>query len=134
MVVLAEADLDDADGVVLVDDRQAAPLEQAQDGVADVEVARPVVEVVGGQEDLSDVRAVRGERLLVGAHEDALADGGAGLELPQAGRPLAESELTDTGPDGSRGNQDDLPAGRFQALDLVGERADAGAVEGATGV
>ena len=52
VVVVAEADLGHADGVVLVDDRQAAPLEQRDDGVAGVEVARPAVEVAGGQQNL----------------------------------------------------------------------------------
>src|SRR5207248_10495570 len=113
---------------------QAAPLDQAQDGVADVEVARPAVEVVGGQEDLRDVRAVGGERLLVGAHEHALADGGAGLELPQSAGPFAQAEFADAGPDCPGGDEDDFAAGRPQPLHLVGERADAVAVEGAAGV
>jgi len=44
-VVVAELDLVDADGVVLVDDRDSVPVEEGAQRVAHVEVARPAVEV-----------------------------------------------------------------------------------------
>ena len=88
VIVVAEADLGHADRVVLVDDRQTAPLEQGQDGVAGVEIAAAAVEIAGGQQNLGRGDAVAGQAFLVGAHQEALADGGAGLQL-RAGRSAA---------------------------------------------
>ena len=112
VVVVAELDLGDADGVVLVDDRQHVPLEQREDGVADVEVAGAAVEVAGGQQDLGGVDAVLVEALLVGPHQEALADGGAGLKVAQVGGPLAQAEPADAGADGPGADQRDLAASR----------------------
>jgi len=50
VVVVAEADFGDADGIVLVDDRQTAPLEESEEGVAGVEIAGAVVEIAGGEQ------------------------------------------------------------------------------------
>ncbi len=95
----------------------------------DVEVAGAVVEVAGGQEDLRGVNAVRGEALLVELHQSRLPDRGAGLEMRQVGGPLAETEFADARADGSRADQHDLPARRADAVQLVGERLDAVAIE-----
>ena len=105
-----------------------------QDGVADVEVAGPAVEVAGGEQDLGGVDAVRREAFLVGPHQEALADGGTGLEVRQVGRPLAEAEPADAGADGPGADQGDLAAGGADALELVGQGLDAAPVERAVGV
>ena len=121
VVVVAETDLGHADGVVLVDDRQTAPLEQGDDGVADIEVARAAVEVAGGEQELRRGDAVAGEAVFPGAHEEGLADGGAGLQLPQVGGAFAQAEPADAGADGPGTDQGDLPAGGAEAVDLVGQ-------------
>ena len=82
VVVVAELDLGDADRIVFVDDWQTVPFEQRLNGVADVQISHPAVEVAGSEEDLGGADAVRGETLLVDLHQRTLADGGARLKLP----------------------------------------------------
>ena len=134
VVVVAEADLGDADGVVLVDDRQAAPLDQGDDGVAGVEVAGAAVEVAGRQQELGRGDAVRRQTVLPGAHEKSLADRGTCLELAQVGGPAAQAEPADAGADGPGRDEHDLAAGGTQALHLVGQRPHPAAVQRAAGV
>src|SRR5439155_20393465 len=121
------------DGVVLVDDRQAAPLEEGRDGVADVQVARPAVEVGRGQQQLRRRDAVAGQAVLPGAHQERLPDGGAGLQVPQVGGPLAQGEPADAGADGAGADQGDAAAGLAQAVQLVGQGLQAGRLQGAVG-
>ena len=68
-VVVAEFQLGVADGVVLVDDRHDALVEQGDERVAGVEVAFPVLEIVVGEEHLGDLEVVLGEQLGVSGHE-----------------------------------------------------------------
>ena len=66
LVVVAELDLVDADRVVLVDDRHGVALEQRVKRVPHVEVARPAVEVVMGQQQLGGMAAVPAQAFVVG--------------------------------------------------------------------
>ena len=86
-VVVAEGGLQllDADRVVLVDDRDGPQFQQGEQGIAGVEVAGAMFEVLGGQQDLGGVMAVGRKRPLVGLDQQALADGGDGLEVGQVG-------------------------------------------------
>jgi hypothetical protein len=62
VIVIPELDLLDHDGVVFVDDRDDAELQEAQQGVAGMEVAIAVGEVVAGEENLGDLLAVESRR------------------------------------------------------------------------
>ncbi len=73
-VVVAEADLVVGDGIVLVDDRDDAELEQAIDGAAGVQVLLADAEVERREQHLSRDDSEVGEGLLVHAHQPALAD------------------------------------------------------------
>jgi hypothetical protein len=94
-----------------------------------VEIADAVVEVSGGQQDLSRMDSKWGERVLVGLHECALADRGARLQVWQVGRPTAEAQPSDAGPDGARTDQAHLPPASAGAAELGGQLADAALVE-----
>ena len=85
-VVVAEADLVVGDGVVLVDDRNHAELEQAGQRLARVQVLLAVHEVERREQHLAAHEAVGVERVVVDPHEPALADGGDGLQRRQIGR------------------------------------------------
>ena len=103
-VVVAEADLVVGGGVVLVDHRDHAQLEQPGQGLAGVQVLLAVDEVERGEQDLAHGQPARGEGLVVDAHQPALAHrrdrlqrgrvGGPG-PAPQADHPAAMApELT----------------------------------------
>ena len=70
-----------------------------------------------------------GKAFLVGLHEGSLADGGAGLQMGQVGRPLAEVQLADAGADGPGADENHLPAPFPDAVELRRQRGDAPAVE-----
>ena len=95
-----------------------------------VQVADPAVEVAGGEQDLGGVDAVRGQALLVRLHEGRLADGGAGLQVRQVGRPPAQPEPADPRPDRPGANQGHPPAAGPESGELVGQGLDAAAVQG----
>ncbi len=81
----------DADRVVLVDDRHRAELEELQDRVADIEVPRAVVQVVGRKQQLRGMAAVSPQAAVVGFDQVALPDRRHGLQGGQIGRPPGES-------------------------------------------
>ena len=81
MIVVAESNLGNAYGVVFIDDGETTVLEQRQNGIAGIQIASAIVEVAGGQQNLRRGDAVTDQTILVGAHEERLTDGGAGLEL-----------------------------------------------------
>ena len=72
-VVVAEADLGGGDGVVLVDDRHDAELEQLGEGLVGVAVVGAPGHVVDGEQHLAGHDAVPGELLLVAVGQQALA-------------------------------------------------------------
>ena len=90
-VVVAEGDLVGGGGVVLVDDRDHAPIDQPPQGLAGVEVVGASGDVGGGEQDLRGASAVLGEAALIGAEEIALADRGGGLQLVH--RPRAHRQI-----------------------------------------
>ena len=104
-VVVAEPDLLVGHGVVLVDHRDHAQLEQAGEGLAGVEVLAPVDEVERGQQDLAGGQAVPLERVAPHLHQPVLADGGHRLEGGQVRGPgLVRGQGAPSGGDGPRGH------------------------------
>ena len=67
-------------------------------------------------------------------HERRLTDGGAGLQVGQVGRPLAEIQLADARADGPGTDKDDSPAARSDGMNLGRERRDPGAIQNALGI
>ena len=102
VVVVADLDLLDGNGVVLVDDGQHAELEQGEQRVARVQIARPIGDVLRRQQHLPDRHAVALERDLVVPHQRRLADGGRRLLLGNRARPLGEREARHAGRDRAR--------------------------------
>ncbi len=122
LVVVAELDLLDRDGVVLVDDRDGARLEQRGQGVPRVVRARAVREVGVREEHLRDEQADLAEGLLVALHQHALARGGGGLEPGHVLRARLQPELRHAEGDGAARHDDEAPAGAAAARrDLGGE-------------
>ena len=132
-VVVADLDLVDADGVVLVDDRHGVVFEQGGQRVPHVQVAGPAVEVLVGEQKLGGVAAVAAEALVVGPDQVRLADGGGGLELRQVVGPALQPELADPRADGTRADQGHLAARVHHRADLLGQVVDSRRVEPAIG-
>ena len=80
-VVVAEGDLVGRRGVVLVDDRHHAPVEQPAQRLARVEVVGARAHVEEGQQHLGAGHAALAQQLVVDAVELALADGAGRLEV-----------------------------------------------------
>jgi len=124
IIVIAQLDLVHGDGVILVDDGNDAELQQRAEGVAEVEVPLAVEERAMGQQYLRDRLSVRGEVMIVGAHEDVLADRGRRLEHLYVPRPLLEVELANARTDCARRDENNLFPTLFECNDLVGELLD----------
>ena len=91
----------DADGVVFIDDRHGAELEKRQQRVADVEIPRAVVEIIGDEQHLRGMMAVRAEIAVVGFDQGALPNGGDGLKLRQIAGAAFDPEPSHPRSDGS---------------------------------
>ncbi len=129
VVVVAEADLLDHHRVVLVDDRHDLEVEQRHQGVAGVEVAPPVGQVVAGQKDLGDGVSGLAESLLVGAHHPALADCRGGLLERDGRRPASDAERPLAGGHRPGRDQHDLVAAADQLGEVAGEGGEHRLVE-----
>jgi hypothetical protein len=125
IVVVADGralDLLDGHDVVLVDDGHNPEVEQGEQGVPRVEVARAVAQVAAGEKRLSDDDVVPGEELVVGVHEVALADGGEDLAERDLLALLREAEAVLSSSDGAGADEDDLDAALPQPCDLPYQR------------
>ena len=116
-VVVAEPDLVGREGIVFVDDRHRAQVEQAVERTAHVAVLLWGDRVGNGDEDLSDTQPVPCESGLVLGHQQALADGGARLLVGHVGRTLVETERAETGRDRAGGDQHHAAAHQSHAGD-----------------
>ena len=121
LVVVAELDLGERHGVVLVDDGNHAVAEQRDERVARVEVALMVLEVVVREQHLRDVQVVRGKKFFVNGHEPRLADGGARGERGGLGRAFFKAERAHARADRAAGDEHNLLAGLAQRGDLRDE-------------
>ena len=123
-VVFAEraaAQLFVGDDIVLVDDRHDAEAEQAQQGVADVEIAEPLGDIGAGDQGLRGGQIVALEELVVALDEMGLADRGEGLALADAGLVAARAHAGASGGDGAAGHDRDLGGAGAQLGDLAHE-------------
>ena len=123
-VVVAEADLVVGDRVVLVHDRDGAELEEARERLAGVEVLTALDEVVRDEQHLCGNEAVRGEDVVVRAHEPALSGRGQGLERRQVDGPLGEPEGGDPGRHCARRHDDHVVPVDAELRDFVTELLD----------
>ncbi len=133
-VVVAVADLVDRDGVVLVDDRHAAQLQQPQQRLAGVQVRPPVHEAVRGEQHLGADRAVVGEEVVVDLHQPALARRAERLQGRHVVRTAVEADRRDSGGDRTRRHDDGAVAGVAQGHDLLAQLHDRTEIDDPGGV
>ncbi len=120
MVVVAELDLVDGDGVVFVDDGDDVPLHEGGEGVLHVDEPLAVRQIVHGEKDLGYVDLMLAKGIGVDAHDPALPDGGAGLLLGHTLELSGESHAVLARCDGAGRDDDDVIA----LLDLLGHLVD----------
>ena len=125
-VVVAVADLVGRDGVVLVDDRHGAELEEAGQRAPGVKVLPAVDEVLWHEQRLGRHELVRRERIVPAAHQPGLPGGRDRLQRADVGRSLVEPEGRDTRRDGARRHDDHLVAAGPNRGDLGAELFDRG--------
>ncbi len=125
-VVVAIANLGGGDGVVLVDHRHGAQIEQAAERGAGVEITAALFRVGQGQQDLAGGERVMAERLGPGAGQRDLSDRGGGLALLEAQRARGQAE--DGAPQGDRARGDDehIRAALMQIGEVLGESGEPG--------
>ena len=86
-------DLSGGHGVVLVDDRQGAQLQQAEDGVLEVLLRSLWSMSSPSEEDLGHSVVVLGEQPVVGVHQLALSHGGGRLLAGHVSGPAGQIQL-----------------------------------------
>ena len=109
-VVVAVANLVVGHGVVLVDHRNHAEIEQAPQRVARVQVLRSHAEVVRGEQHLPCEQLVLPEDRADPCHEQWLPDRGDGLEQTHVGGSGPETERGQARRDRARTHEHDLVA------------------------
>ena len=121
LVVVTKPKLVDRHGVVLVDDRNDAELEQLVDRLPRVQVAIAIRHRIVGQQDLRDVDAERLEGVFVRPHEQGLPGGGGSLKQRDLLRTLAQPEPLPAQRDGTRGDEHDLAPCPHLSRNLLGD-------------
>src|SRR3954447_954399 len=109
-VVVPEADLCGGDGVVLVDDRQHAHLEQPRKRAVGVAVVAATGDVVDREQDLTGGDAVPPQLLVVLADQQPLTDRGGRLLGREVMGATNQPERRQTSRDGTGRDQDHLGA------------------------
>ncbi len=126
VVVVAHPDLLGGDGVVFVDDRNRALVQQRGERVARVQVAAAVGQVRAGEENLGDGQGVQAEDLLVERHQPRLADRRQHLLGGQPFGELGEAQPLAAGRHRAGGDQQHLAAALAQG-GAFGARSPPGA-------
>src|SRR6185369_16705291 len=114
-VVVADLDLLDRDGVVLVHDGEHAEVEEPREGAPRVEEALARGEVVGGEQHLRDLHPVRRDGALPGGDEVRLAHRRGRLlrrDVPGPRLRPHEAELLGAERDRARADEHDAPPAR----------------------
>ena len=132
-VVVPEPDLRGGHGVVLVDDRDDAELEQLVEGALRVAVMATSSDVVDGQQHLSGHLSVPGELLGVAVHQQSLPDRCGSLLTREVARTTLEGERRQARGDGARGDQHEVRAPSPDTGQAVDERTDLARVDHAGG-
>src|SRR5579883_655271 len=91
-VIIPIANFRGRNGIILVNHRNRAELEQRSDGVARVEIAPPFLRVAGGHQNLSRAQAAVSKYGLIGVSESDLAYRGCGLRFFKAKRPAFQPQ------------------------------------------
>ena len=115
--------------VVLIDNGNSPKFQQGQERIAGVEVAAAVFEVLGRQQYLGGVVAIGRKGPLVGLDQQALPDGGNGLEPRQIGRPLRHTQTPHSCANRPGTDKHDFPAAGDHVVQLPGKLVDAGLIE-----
>ena len=116
-------------GVVLVDDRHDAELEQLVERPLGVAVVGSPDDVVDGEQDLADRTTVAAERDGVALDQLGLSDAGGGLQRCQVTWPADQAERCQPGRDGTRGDQHYVTAAGPFALEGIDQPIEPVAVE-----
>ena len=134
-VVVAEAGAQflHADGVILVDDRDGAVVEQGPQRVADIEILGSVLQVVGHQEELGRMAILRPQHPFIGFDQTALADGCHRLQVGQFLGPGAQPHAAHAGTYGSGTHQHNLPAAVEKFVELLPQGLDSRTIEESVG-
>ena len=106
-VIIAEGGLQlrDAQRVVFVDDRDRAELEQRVQRVPDVQVLGPMLQIVGGEQDLGGMKAEFLEEMIIRLDQGALPHSRDGLKLREVFGTPGQTKAADPRPNGSRTDQ-----------------------------
>ena len=83
MVIIAELDLFDTDGVIFIDDGNSTVFEQSVYGVTYIEVTRTMLEIIRCHQQLRRMVTVLLQAAVVAADQMGLPDGGGGLQVSQ---------------------------------------------------
>lgn len=121
-VVVAELDLIDGNGIVLVDDRAPRQASPGAAGVARVQVGRTARRVVTREQHERGEQVARMKLLVVGRRDNALAGRSAGLQARQvADRLTVEAQHGIATGDSARAHHDQTPAELAQRCGLIGQ-------------
>ena len=90
-VVITQLDLFGADGVILIDDRNHRKFCECSQSIADVQIARSLLEIIRCQQDLRRVITMRLQCLVVDMNQVCLARCRCGLKMRQVLRTLLEA-------------------------------------------
>ena len=118
VVVVAEFDLVDGHRVVLIDDRDDAPIHQCEEGIADVQKALAVGDVAHREKNLADEEAVFSEGVGIDAHQPPLTDRGGRLLLRNALQFSLDAHPVFPGGDRSGADQNDLESPFAKGCDV----------------
>ncbi len=128
-VVVAEAQFDGRDGVVLVDHRDRPERTQPVEGALRVAMLNAPADVVGGEQHLAHGAVVAGEGGAPGVSEGELPDAGRSLLRREITRPTRETERCEPGTDRTRGDHDDTRTRADPGLDGIDETIEPATVE-----
>ena len=121
-VVVAIADFVGGDGVVLVDDRDRAPLQQRVDGRARIQIAPPLLGVAERHQHLAGGDAVPRQRLGPGARQRDLADRRGGLAVFELERTCRQLEHGAAERDRAGGDDQHVALVAVELGDVGGQR------------
>ena len=124
-VVVAEGAFQFAyrDAVVFIDDRHHAQREQFCQCVLQIAIAHGRGEVVAREQQLRDDFLAE-EQALVGVHQLALADGGAGLHARDIAGALSSDEARHAGGDRARGDDQVFVFREVELIDHAAQQVD----------